>query len=113
MASWKATGLLEARWSSVGGRDGLAAKTGIQPGTISGYNTGRLPLGMRNAKKIADALGVSVFDLGAPAETAQDQGLTVFDRLEALEGQADRNRDAIERILKALDGAGIAVPDAA
>jgi hypothetical protein len=39
--SWKATGLLEQLWGKVGGRDGLADRTGIDAGNISGYNSRR------------------------------------------------------------------------
>lgn len=64
---WKATGRLEPLWSRLKGkRDELAELTGIGGTTLSGYNSGERNLGMRNAVKIADALGVSVYDLGAP-----------------------------------------------
>lgn len=83
---WDAAGLLEPLWKRVGGRDRLAEATGIQPGTLSGYNTGRLPLGATNARKIADALGVSVLELGAPEEEAQTrQDRRIVDRLREVE----------------------------
>lgn len=83
---WDATGLLEPLWGRVGGRDRLAALTGIQAPTLSGYNTGRLPLGLRNAEKVASALGVTVFDLGAPtAEAEGPAAQSVLDRLEEAE----------------------------
>lgn len=63
---WYATGRLELLWGSVGGRDKLGALTGIQPGTLSGYNTGRLRLGLANAEKIAAALDCTLEDLGQP-----------------------------------------------
>ena len=69
---WEARGLLKPLWGRVGGRDRLAELTGIQPSTISGYNAGRLPLGMANARKIAAALGVTVADLGAPDQNGQE-----------------------------------------
>lgn len=64
---WSAKGRLEPLWSRLKGRrDELADLTGIRGTMLSGYNSGKLKLGMRNAVKIADALGVSVYDLGAP-----------------------------------------------
>jgi transcriptional regulator with XRE-family HTH domain len=86
MAGWDATGLLEKHWGKVGGRDKLAAKTGIQGPTLSAYNTGRQKLGMRNAKKIARALKVTIFDLGAPTEAqVADGSVSLVDRVAALE----------------------------
>lgn len=70
--SWKATGLLAPLWGRVGGRDALAERTGIQPATISGYNTGRLNLTLNAARRIALALDVTIYDLGAPAEIEMD-----------------------------------------
>jgi transcriptional regulator with XRE-family HTH domain len=86
--SWDATGRLAPIWKKVGGRDKLADRTGIQAPTLSGYNTGRLPLGERNARKIAAALEVSLLELGAPEATADDPAsLTLVDRLtELVEG---------------------------
>lgn len=83
---WDASGLLEGLWGRIGGRDRLAELTGIQPGTLSGYNTGRLPLGLANARKIAAALEVSVLDLGAPEEAAVTRrDRRVIDRLREVE----------------------------
>lgn len=85
-ASWDAAGLLEPLWGAVGGRDKLAKLTGIQPGTLSGYNTGRLKLGLQNAKKIAAALGVSTLELGAPLEEADELGRPLVRLLERVAG---------------------------
>lgn len=105
MASWYATGLLEPLWGAVGGRDRLAAVTGIQPGTLSGYNTGRLKLGLRNAKRLAAALGVSVFDLGAPEAEADAADHTILGRLAELEAwrtAADLERADLARLVDGL-----------
>jgi transcriptional regulator with XRE-family HTH domain len=85
---WDATGCLARYWKRVGGRDGLADVTGIQPSTISGYNTGRLRLGITNGERIAQALGVTIFELGAPtAEEAAAGAVTLLERVEALEAE--------------------------
>jgi DNA-binding transcriptional regulator YdaS (Cro superfamily) len=104
MASWDATGLLEPLWGKVGGRDRLAALTHIQPATLSGYNTGRLKLGTRNAEKIAAALEVSLADLGAPEAAAADDPTSrpLLDRLQALEAALEQQREDSARALAAL-----------
>lgn len=88
---WNATGLLGALWGKVGGRDKLADLTGIQRSTLSGYNTGRLPLGRKNAEKIAAALDVSVLELGAPGPP-DARSLPFRARLEQAEAEAAEAR---------------------
>jgi transcriptional regulator with XRE-family HTH domain len=65
---WKAAGRIEPLWKQLDPptRERLADLTGIRAETLSGYNTGRLSLGMDNAVRIANACNVSVYDLGAP-----------------------------------------------
>lgn len=100
--SWDATGRLAAHWRKVGGRDKLAVKTGINAGNLSGYNTGRRPLGVRTARRIAAALDVTIYDLGAPSRQAEIlEDLLVLDRLQALEA-ADEERQAETRDLALL-----------
>ena len=71
---WDATGLLKPLWKRAGlTRDKLAKETGILGGTLSGYNSGRLSLGMANAQRIASALDVTVEDLGAPSSLTGHQ----------------------------------------
>lgn len=91
---WDATGRLSAYWSRVGGRDGLAEKTGITGSTLSGYNTGDRLLGEKNARRIAKALRITIADLGAPAtETRTAEERTVLAHLEELADQvADLGR---------------------
>lgn len=81
---WDAKGLLRPLWGRVGGRDALAALTGIAPQTLSGYNTGNKGLGLGNARRIADALDVSVLELGAPVALVDDPGESLLGRLEEL-----------------------------
>lgn len=77
-------------WKAAGGRDALAAKAGITPpGTLSAYNSGSRPLGVRNGKKLADALGLTIYDLGAPSDPEMAEVAPgVLDRLGALEARA-------------------------
>ena len=70
--SWSAKGLLKPLWGRVGGRDALAALTGIPGPNLSGYNTGRLRLGEDAAAKIAAALGVTPADLGRPDQDGEE-----------------------------------------
>lgn len=78
-ASWSAKGLLKPLWGRVGGRDGLAALTGIPGPDLSGINTGRLNLGQERAERIAQVLSVSLTDLGAPGDDS------IVSRLERIE----------------------------
>ena len=49
----------------------LARLTGIPASNLSSMNTGRLPMTMATAERIAAAVpGLSVLDLGAPSEAA-------------------------------------------
>lgn len=105
MSGWDATGRLEAFWGKVGGRDKLADVTGIQRSTLSGYNTGRLPLGMKNAERIAAALNVTVFDLGAPtAQQAAARSVAVVDRVTAVEERLTGIEARLDEFQRALDG---------
>jgi transcriptional regulator with XRE-family HTH domain len=95
---WKATGLLKPLWGRVGGRDGLAARTGIVAANLSGYNTGRLRLGLANAERIAQALQVTIYDLGAPASVDSPGASTsVLDHLEEVRTVT---ADLLERSVK-------------
>lgn len=96
---WDATGRLEALWHRVGGRDKLAGITGISPTTLSGYNTGKKPLGMKNAPRIAEALGVTVYDLGAPPAVPKDPERDLLALVEEVRDRLQR----IEQLLGAQD----------
>lgn len=63
---WSVEGRLAELWAAVGGRDRLAELTGIRGPELSRYNSGKQRLGIKNAQRIADALGVSLKDLGQP-----------------------------------------------
>lgn len=100
-AGWSVAGLLEPIWSAkFGTRDNLARVTGIPGPALSGYNTGRLRLGIENARKIADAAGVSLAELGAPEEATRDdpRSVPLLDRLATVEGRVadlERIRDEL------------------
>jgi hypothetical protein len=94
-----ATGLLSRHWGKVGGRDALARLTGIRGTSLSGYNTGRLNLGERNARKIAEALDLTLLDLGAPPETAPELAATILDHLESLAAAVEANSEMIQELV--------------
>lgn len=106
MLSWNATGRLIEHWGKVGGRDGLARVTGIEPTTLSSYNTGKRRLGMRNAERIAEALNITVFDLGAPTvEEIAEQSVAVLDRLAVVEEELGRALRELDDLRRRRDGA--------
>lgn len=65
---WNAKGCLTPLYKKHGGVAELAERTGIVRQTLGGYNTGRLPLGIENAQRIADAADVTLEDLGYPSD---------------------------------------------
>ena len=85
---WNAKGLLQPLWVRYpGGRDALAAKVGTTGNSLSARNTGTRNLGMSLGLRLADELGVSLLELGAPAESAVDAAsVTLASRLESLAG---------------------------
>lgn len=85
---WNAKGLLTPLYEVHGGRDGLAIKVGAPPGTLSAVNSGKRNLGIRLARRIAQATKISVLELGAPEENADAKGLLLIERLEGLEAEA-------------------------
>ena len=95
---WKAKGLLKPLWQTYPGkRDGLAVAVGSTGGNLSGINSGRLRLGRDLGQRLADELGVSLLELGAPLEAVDARGLTLVSRLEAL---ADQVAESVERQAK-------------
>lgn len=67
----------------------LADETGIARTDINLFCTGKKRLGLVRAGRIADALGVSLLELGAPDVQAQDPASTTLrDRLAAVEAEA-------------------------
>lgn len=93
---WYATGLLEPLWAKVGGRDELGRLAGVGGTTLSGYNGGTKRLGMKNAVKIARALGVTVADLGGPVDAADPENrVPIPDRLALVENENDALREIV------------------
>lgn len=86
---WDAKGLLRPLWERLPGkRDELAELTGIRGTTLSSYNAGTRPLGIANARRIADALQVTVADLGG-REGGLDAAPTIRDLLEQLQATVE------------------------
>lgn len=88
---WSARGLLQPLWTQYpGGRDGLAKAIGTTGASLSSRNSGRLTLGEDLAGRLAAELSrgldreVSLLELGAPEEAADEAGRSLLDRLEEL-----------------------------
>lgn len=63
--------MLKPLWERVGGRDALAALSGISPTQLSGYNSGNVRLGRGNAIRIVAVVpGATLDELGIPPANA-------------------------------------------
>ena len=83
---WNAAGVLQPLWNRYeGGRDALAAAVGTSPSVLSSINTGSRNLGHNLAGRLADELGVTVLELGAPNEEDQSPRVIVAQVIEQLE----------------------------
>jgi transcriptional regulator with XRE-family HTH domain len=114
---WDAKGLLAPLWqerfTGAGRREQLAELVEISPQTLSAYNSGKRPLGITNARKLAAALGVSLAELGAPEGESDPRGATLRSRLDelaakladALVEQKKQRRDLqeIRRLVRKLE----------
>jgi transcriptional regulator with XRE-family HTH domain len=94
---WNAKGRLTPLYKRFRRRDDLAEITGIDTGTLSGYNSGKRNLGMGNALRIADATGVTLADLGAPTDVQEEDRVRRIVREELAE-----SRELLARILARL-----------
>lgn len=100
---WDAKGLLTPLYARHGGREGLAEKTGVSIAHLSGVNNGKRELGIDAARKIAEATGISVLELGAPVEEADEKGRSWLDLLEELRVEmAAENLKLREDLAKAI-----------
>lgn len=97
---WKATGLLTPLYEAHGGRDALAAKAKTSATTLSQINRGKRNLGLGLAQRIAEAAGISVLELGAPLEAADERSQTIFDRLEEVATHASADAVALRKDLR-------------
>lgn len=113
MRGWDASDYLAGRigpgteWT----HERVSRATGISQTTISNYAGGSKPLGIKNAQKIAAALGLTVGDLGAPVEAVVtvasidgrlgDLQGAVAELLRSQAASADRERRAL-RLLAEL-----------
>jgi transcriptional regulator with XRE-family HTH domain len=102
---WSAKGLLRPLWQEYPGkRDGLAEAVGTTPTSLSSINSGRRPLGKSLGGRLAEALGVSLLELGAPAEVATDQpAQRLVDRLQSVEEDLARLRGIVLEGFRLLD----------
>lgn len=105
MARWKAKDLVQPIWQRWGEdhkidkapRDALAQKLGTTGTTLSALNTGSKWMTLKMARRIAEETGVSVLELGAPLEEADEAGQSMLDRLQEL---AVKLGDSVDRQLK-------------
>jgi transcriptional regulator with XRE-family HTH domain len=103
---WYATGLLQPLWQSYPGkRDALARNVGTSPSVLSQINTGNRRIGNSLASRLADELGVSLAELGAPEEAATDDPRSqgVIDRLARLEAEVEAWKGMLLEALALLD----------
>src|SRR4051812_43030046 len=80
---WKAKGLLKPLWTTLDppiARQ-LAELSGVNEKTLYGVNTGRRTLGYDAAEKIPRALGISLYDLGAPRPRESDFALSMLGQI--------------------------------
>lgn len=68
-------------------QDKLAEETGLRRTDVNALVKGRIEAGPGRLRKIADALEVSVLELGAPVEAADEKGKTILSLLKELEVQ--------------------------
>jgi hypothetical protein len=119
-ATWSAKGLLKPLWGRVGGRDALARRSGVPAPNLSGYNTGRLRMGLDAGRRIASVLDVTIYDLGAPtdaeaegsplmAELAEIRAAleTMSTRREAFRAELARQLKSQTDLLATLTAAGV------
>src|ERR1044072_3375769 len=103
VASWDATGLLEAVYKIAGSRDKLAAETGIPAPNLSAINNGRRPLTVDYAERIMAVYPEGTLQsLGGEAATVVQRRRSVLDRLEALEATVAVEGEAVAKSLQAL-----------
>lgn len=72
-------------WARVGGRDALAALTGISPTQLSGYNSGKARLGRGNAMRIVAVIpGATLDELGIPPAKSEVSLQAISESIDAL-----------------------------
>jgi transcriptional regulator with XRE-family HTH domain len=99
---WKAKGLLKPLWLTLPGkREELAERTEILPQTLSGYNSGKLLLGLKNGRKIAAVFKITLLELGRPIGDADEHDQTLLDRLQEVEGQLAAERERFDAFVQA------------
>ena len=125
MKGWSAKGLLLPLWQKYPGkRDALAEAVGTKGTVLSSINTGRRNLGYDLGPRLAEELGVSVLELGAPVGAADEAGKSIVLHLEELAAKLAtsdellttmktsqrRLEGRVRRLEEALDARGVDVP---
>lgn len=102
---WPARDLLKPLWLAHGGRKAVALRAGVSEGHLSKVNAGKTNLGLDVATRFAEAVGVSLVELGGPADESV-RSRTMVARLEALEADIVNLTtlvDALDARLKDLE----------
>lgn len=97
---------MEEAWKRLGvknGRDSLARLTDIPATNLSSMNTGKKPMTVATAKKIAEATGITLLELGAPLEAVEGDERDLFFLLAEARDEAERGRGALLAALGSID----------
>lgn len=78
----------------------LADETGIRRTDINAIARGRIEAGRDRLERIAEALEVSVLELGAPVGEADEAGRTLLDRQAELEAEVLRLTKQLGRLAR-------------
>ncbi len=106
---WDATGLLQPLWQQLEGKDKrgqLAELSDVRATELSSHNTGK-PLGPAVAQKIIEGfakegINVSVLELGAPVEEADEKAKTFLDLLAGLQTAVSGLEETVDLLDKRL-----------
>jgi hypothetical protein len=122
---WKATGLLKPLWMKLDppGAETLTALSGVPTKALYSYNSGKKNIGMVNAEKIAAALDLSIYDLGATRPMEQTFATSLLGQIVSeleqrpplgdpshLRELADELRDLASRVDAVADGRDADLP---
>lgn len=102
--SWDAKGLLEPLWKELDPptADTLAALAGVHVKTLYSANSGKNRLGIAAGRKIAEATGRTIYDIGAPAPVDDVFATSLLGRIVA-ELEANPPAGTARRLLELAD----------
>jgi len=95
---WPAKGLLKPFWLAHGGRQAVAKTAGVSEGHLSKVNAGKANLGHDVATKLVKTYNVSVLELGAPVEEADEKGQTFLQLLAGLSTAVAGLEETVDRL---------------